>query len=765
MGEVYLAEDERLHRRVALKVLSPHLAEDPESRARLRREAQAVARLDHPNICMVFDVGEWERGTYIAMQAIEGGNLAEFMARREFTLGETLDIAIQAADALIEAHGKGILHRDLKPHNLMLTPKGQVKILDFGLAKPMHPLPLGQSLGGGVGVTLGTAPYMSPEQVRGEDLDARSDLFSLGVVIYELATGGRAFPGDNPVEVMSAVLRDEPEALKQEGTLPAALKALLARLLQKDRDLRTPDAQTLKSELDGLRRAMSWAQLQSRPGHKRSMGTRRGGPWVWAAALALLLLGAGVVGWALRSPAPIDSLAILPIETRASDRDMEYVADGLTERLINQLSRLPRLRVISRTSVLRYKGQTPDLHALARELGVNAVLVGRLTQVDGQMNLRLDLTDLRDDHLLWGEQIVGPTANLVDIQDLVARHIGRSLGHDRNPDEVQALARGRMKADPEAFQLYLQGRYHQDKWTPAGFQQALTLYDRALAKDPGFALAPAAKAFAYWDMSSQFLRPVVAMAKAREEAQLALSLNPELPEAHAALGGAKAILDFDFPGAEASFKRALELDPRNAFALERYAYLLIGRGRTQDAVALLERAREVDPMSPVLEMLLGWTYFWAPTPRLAEAEVHFRASLAKDPDFWWSQLYLAWCLDRTGRPQEAEPLLAKAKASGSPFVLSYLGYRAAKAGRRAEAEGILHHLLAIKPSPEGYPSPHHIAMVYMGLGNEKEALHWLKQAEDGREEIMLVLGVDPTWAPIRHTPAFQALMKDAGLAG
>jgi serine/threonine protein kinase/Tfp pilus assembly protein PilF len=768
MGEVYLAEDERLRRKIALKVLGAHQAEDQENQKRLRREAQAVARLDHPNICTVYEVGDWERGTYIAMQAVEGSNLADLMAKGRFTLSEVLNIGIQTADALIEAHGKGILHRDLKPHNLMLTPKGLVKVLDFGLAKPMTKQALGESVASGVGLTIGTVPYMSPEQVRGEDLDARSDLFSLGLVLYELATGQRAFHADSAVEVMAAILREEPPEMGDRGNLiHPSLKAILSRLLEKDRNLRTPSAQALKTELEQLRLALSGggdlhdlptAQVPLNLRLKRLV--RRVPRWALVSSIAGALLGAGLAGWSLRSPAHLDSLAILPISTDTADTEVEYVADGLTEQLINQLSRLPQLRVISRTSILRYKGQAPDLKLLAKELGVDSVLSGRLAQRNGQLSISVELADTRDNRHLWGDLMVGPLAELGEMQDRLAQNVGRNLGHAHQPEEQRALAAGKLKVDPEAYRLYLKGRFHQDKWTPDDFQKAIAYFDQALAKDPTFALAPAAKAAAYWNMSSQFLRPVVAMAKTKEEAQLALSINPELPEAHAAMAGAKAILDYDFPGAETSFKRALSLDPHCITALEYNAYILIGRGRTQEVLALLDQAKKQDPMSPLLEMFYGWAYMWSPKPDIAKATEHFKASVERDPDFWWSRLFLGWCLDLQGKPKDAEVELTKAKVSGSSFVLGYMGYRAAKSGDKATAEQYLKKLLDLKPSPEGYPSPHHIAMVYAGLGNKAKALEWLRKAYEGREEIMLVLEVDPTWNPLRDTDGFKELLKD-----
>ncbi|HJV90911.1 MAG TPA: protein kinase [Holophagaceae bacterium] len=767
MGEVYLAEDARLGRHVAVKVLGPTQAGDPEQQKRLRREAMAVARLDHPNICTVYEVGEWERGTYLAMQAVEGTDLGTLLTQRRFTFAEVISIGIQAADVLMEAHDKGILHRDLKPQNLMLTPRGLLKVLDFGLAKPLAKEDLENSLSTGSGYAIGTVPYMSPEQVRGEALDGRSDLFSLGLVLYELATGQRAFQADSAVEVMAAILREAPRGMETgDPTVHPALRPILTQLLEKDRGLRTPSARGLLEQLRQLHLTISAdGDLQNLPTVRVPLTLqvrrllRRPPRWVLAGGIAAGILGAGLAGWGLRSPRPVESLAVLPIGTDAADAEVDYVADGLTEQLINQLSRLPGLRVISRTSILRYKGQAPDLPALARELGVDSVLTGHLGRRQDRLDLHLELVSTGDRRHLWGERVTGSLDELGDFQSRVTRDLGRTLNRPVAPGPASAVGPAR-KVDSEAYRLYLQGRFHQDKWTPVEFQKALICYDQALAKDPTFALAPAAKATAYWNMSSQFLRPVVAMAHTKEEARLALSLDPELPEAHVALAGAQAILDWDFPAAEASFHRALQLDPKCALALEYRAYVLIGRGRGTEALALLTQARKLDPMSPILEMFCGWAYLWSDRPDLTQAESYFRASLARDPDFWWSRLFLAWTLDLAHHPKEAAAELEKAKAGGSSLVLGYQGYRLARAGDRAGAEAILKQLMELTPTPDGYPSPHHIAMVHAGLGNKAKALEWLLRAKEGREEIMLFLTVDPTWAPLRDTPGFKALLRD-----
>jgi serine/threonine-protein kinase len=756
MGEVYLAEDERLHRKVALKVLGARQAEDQENQKRLRREAQAVARLDHPNICTVYEVGDWERGTYIAMQAVEGSNLSELMTRGRFTLSEVLGIGIQTADALIEAHGKGILHRDLKPHNLMLTPKGQVKVLDFGLAKPMTKQALGESVASGVGLTIGTVPYMSPEQVRGEDLDARSDLFSLGLVLYELATGQRAFQSDSAVEVMAAILKEEPPQMRDEGQLlHPGLKAILGRLLEKDRDYRTPSAQVLKSELEQLRMSLSGGgALHDLPTAKVPLPLRlrrafRKMPrWALVSGVVGLVAGAGLMGWGLRRPSRLDSVAVLPFANATGDAEVEYVADGLTEDLIQQLSQSEDLRVIARSSVLRFKGRDQDLRTIASELGVRTLLTGRLVKRGGEVSLNLELVDADEQRHLWGDQITRPLDDLQGTEFSVASAVGQRLG--RRPLERAT------RVDNQAYQLYLQGRFYADRYTLTDVERALGYFDQALVKDPKFALAHVGKANAYWGLSGTYKPSGEMMALVKTEAQRALDLDSKLGEAFALRGIATYTYDLDAVSAERDFKRSLELAKGSAMVHETYGYFLWHVGRMKESEQECRRGIDLDPLSPLAWNFLSITQNSAGDYKGSLASA--KKALALEPDFWWGNLVIAVNEYRLGHIEEALRASEAAAASGSNYAIAHKGRLLALAGRSPEARAILAFLKSDKAKAAGYVSPIHIAMVCAALNERDEAIKYLHQAIELKEEEVSGLFHLDHWKELREEPKLQALL-------
>ncbi|HJV49808.1 MAG TPA: serine/threonine-protein kinase, partial [Geothrix sp.] len=521
MGEVFLAEDTRLHRKVALKVLRHEQADGDAGRKRLLREAQSAAQLDHPNACSIYEVGDSELGTYIAMQFIEGESLSDLMVRQQVDLGALLDIGIQVADALAEAHAQGLVHRDIKPQNIMVTAKGQAKVLDFGLAKRITPMPVGET--GTIlthpGLVLGTVPYMSPEQVKGEELDGRSDVFSLGTVLFEVATGRRPFEAHSGVELMALILSHDPfDAADPAVPLNPEFRRILERALAKDQPKRYQSARELREDLQRLRALLpatgrpgdlgtqTTTQIRARLSGGSALGARPRRKAVALGLSAALLAGCAVSAFLWLKPSPsVASIAVLPITNESGDASADYVSDGLTENLIQQLSHLQGLKVIARSSILRYKGRNADPATVGRELGVQTVLVGHMRTRDGQLFLNLELADAREQSRLWGTQLQRPTSDLVAIQDDLAHELSRHLGRPSQTADLQSLDQARVKtSSAQAYDLYLKGRFYADRMVPTEVERALGYFDQALALDPGFALARVGKANAYWNMSSTF---------------------------------------------------------------------------------------------------------------------------------------------------------------------------------------------------------------------------------------------------------------------
>lgn len=750
MGQVFLAEDTKLGRKVAIKLLPPEDSNQPHSRKRLIKEAQAAAKLDHPNACSIFEVGECASGAYIAMQFIEGQTVADLLLDHRPSTEEVARWGAEVADALDEAHRKGLVHRDIKPQNIMITAKGQAKVLDFGLAKEVTAFPSSTLTSTAItspGLVVGTVPYMSPEQVKGEELDGRSDIFSLGAVLYEAATGRRPFNAKSGAELVSAILVSEPGLLLEGSSdLHPELKRILKHALAKDPSRRHATAGALRDELSALQSTLASGRLPVFPPALRA--------WLFrnrkVVALAAFGLAAGTIGtiaWRVAHPSEV-GIAILPFANAAQDPQMDYLADGLTEGLIDQLSRTPGLRVTAWTSASRYKGATQDLKAVARDLGVKEVLVGRILQRPDGIAVSVELADAGNGSHVWGGQFTRPATDLMNLQGSIADGVLRSLSFKALPNpEGHASA---------AYDFYLRGRYLSDQQSAATFGQALAMFNQALLTDPKFALAHAGKALAYWDASSAFIPSTEALPHMKAEAMEALSLDPNLAEAHAALAQVLASSDRDATGAEAEFRKAIALNPGSAASREHYGYFLMIQGREEEARAQVREALRLDPAASTGWIFLGGTYFY--DRDFSKAEAAFRKALAQDPGHALAELLLAWTLDRDGKAAEAEPHLAVAIQSGSPWALAYRGWRLADQGHRPEAEAVLANL--------GGPGEAYFrAMVLVGLHRNDEALAQLRAAATDHEEAITTLGVDPTWDGIRSDAGFQILLTQVKSGG
>lgn len=790
MGTVFLAEDPRLGRKVALKILLPSRLEGSEGTSRLLKEAKAAAKLEHPSACAIFEVGESTSGAYIAMQYVEGETIEAVLNRSRPSLGEVVSWGVQIAETLAEAHRLGIIHRDIKPQNLMVTPKGQVKVLDFGLAKVIshgnHPA-TSSTLLTQEGVVMGTVPYMSPEQVRGDELDGRSDIFSLASVLFEAATGRRAFPAHNSAELMSEILRVDPFWDGAGDALPPELQAILGMSLKKAKSDRYTSAEAMASDLRVLLGNLQGpsggllAPWLSVSGNQRSPMTKSGDDLTAAVASSRALLPLpsarpwwrapwflGAAGLAFLAPtayfavpailarrSAIDSIAVLPFVNASGDAEREYLSEGLTESLINQLARVPGLKVIARSSVLRYKGRETDPAVLMRELGVRAVLTGRFVQREGRLTFSLELADLKENRHVWGESYTRTIPELLGIQDRIAQDVIQGLGRNFGQREKLALARGGIQTNPEAYQLYLKGRFLADQWTPESTERVLGYFDQALKVDPSFAMAHVGKAYFYWGLSTQFRPSGEMMAKVREEAQMALDLDPQIAEAYAARGLAMLILDYDAAGAEADLHRAVELNPGSASVQQSRAYLHMILGRRQECMEALKRAQELDPLSATTLAFLMTAHKWF--GGYDEAILVAKKLISLEPHFWWGHQLLGRSLLESGRLEEALIEMAKASESGSNYALACKGYLLARMGRKQECQEILKEMLS-KMYKKEYVNPYFLGILYSGLRDPKNTKLWLSKARENHEEVILLLVKDPIFDWLLSDPEFHGLL-------
>jgi eukaryotic-like serine/threonine-protein kinase len=571
MGEVYLAEDSTLRRTVALKIIPANVASDEMRKQRFIQEARAAAAIAHPNICVVHEVSETPAGhPFIAMEYIPGDTLTKKITDQGMSLVEILDISIQIADALDEAHAKGIMHRDIKPANIIVTPRGQVKVLDFGLAKMSDSKTcasdsaISTHMNTAPGFTMGTVPYMSPEQAIGKDVDHRTDIFSLGVLLYELSTGRKPFAGSTSGELIDRILHAQPESIARfHHDAPPELDRMIRKCLEKDADRRYQAARDLLIDLKNLKRDLESGASSLTKASQQYVPTRYGN-YVIDAALVIALIAAGVY-WRYRDHGTINSLAILPFSNESGDPNMEYLSDGITESIINSLSRVQTLRVIPRSTVFRYKARELNPETIGRELKVRAVLIGKVLQRGDTLKIQTDLIDIDKESELWGEQYNRNRSDILQIQDEISREISENLKLRLTGEQKQQV----MKRDTEnieAYQLYLKGRYEISKFTREGYENGMTHINQAIALDPNYALAYAGAAYGYVTVTGWFLPPEEAMRKARQGVQKALDIDEGLPEAHLTLGIIYHWHDYDWNAAEKEFKRAIELQPRLAIA-------------------------------------------------------------------------------------------------------------------------------------------------------------------------------------------------------
>ncbi|MFB0555369.1 MAG: protein kinase [Phycisphaerae bacterium] len=725
MGEVYLARDTKLKRSVAIKSVPASLAGDSTARMRFRREAELLASLNHPNIGAIHDIIEQEEGAgYLILEYVPGETLAQRIAREPLKLEEALSIGQQIAEAVSAAHKKGVVHRDLKPGNIKITPDGRVKVLDFGLAKA----PVSEDKSGDITATepghiMGTPAYMSPEQTRGNPTDHRTDIWSFGCIIYQMLTGHSPFESDTATDTLARIIEREPnwQTLPQET--PANIRVILRRCLDKDPRWRLQhikDAAIEIGETLNLLAAKPAAPARARWRESANGGLGRAGP------------------------GRIKSLAVLPLANLTGDPEQEYFADGMTEALIADLGKIGALQVRSRTSIMQYKDVKKPLPEIARELNVDAVVEGSVVRVGQQVRISAQLIHAPTDTHIWVDSYERDLRDILTLLSEVARTIARQIEITVTPDQETRLAATR-PVNPETYKAYLKGMFHLNKMTPEGTEKGLDYLRQAIEKDPADPLAYGGLALGYVASAHGPGAPPDAFARAKAAALEALELDDTLAEAHAALAQIKLYRDWDWAGAEQAFQRALELNPNLTLTRAHYSFYLLLFGRTDEALTEMRRVQEVDPLVPLGPAWQGWQYWWA--GQYDEAINEARKSLELDPNLAVGLYVLGSAYAEKGMYEEAIKAHQKAGVLSRDWK-SALGRTYALAGRQDEARLVLAELEADSTTWDTW----FIAQIYAVLDEKDEAFRWLEAAYGPPHHPYL------PW--ISHPPAFKPLHDD-----
>ena len=758
MGEVYLAEDTRLDRKVAIKVLPGDVVSDPERLKRFVREAKAASALNHPNVAQIYEINDSGGIPFISMEYVQGDSLQKKIETGEVETSDILEIGIQIADALQEAHQKGIVHRDIKPANILINTRNQVKVLDFGLARITIPGGVQDSSGISTqtatesGMIMGTVPYMSPEQALGRKVDGRSDIFSLGTLLYQLCTRRLPFAGQNPAETFHQIMSLNPTPISQVSRRPQELERIIGKCLEKKEDERYQTAQDLLIDLKRLKRGSESGVITP-----ATMVRNRSSWNIWIFGATAVLLSFAVILWMGRSQTnetrSIHSIAVLPFENTGKNPELEYLTDGITETLINTLSKSPQIKVIARSSVFRYKGQSVDPARAAKELNVETVLTGRITQYGNNLSVSAELMDAENNSQIWGESYNRGISNLFALQKELAETISGQLSLNLTPEQKTQ----KPAPDAEAYNLYLQGMYQWNKATEDGARKAIAFFERSIDRDPTFALAYAGLGNCYGIFLGEiFLSPAESFPKARSAAQKALQLDSTLAEPHTVLAVILMAYDRDWHGAEVEYRRAIELNPGYAFAHHQYAWFLSWTGRLEEAANEFDRAYQLDPLSLVIAVDRCITYFYKEDYSGAQ-KIGLKV-IEMDPRFFLAHFVAGISTMAMGDNVKALEYLHKAyELEPAPFTQSMLGCAYARQGKQKEAIGILEDLE--QQSKERWVSRYYYALLSASLGRNDEALTWLERAFDDRDFWLVWLQEEPVLNSLHSDPRFQDLVR------
>ena len=803
MGQVYLAEDTRLGRKVALKVLPAEFAADRDRLPRFEQEAKAASALNHPNIITIHAFDQSDNLHFIVSEFIEGRTLRQLMQSGTIQVAAGLDYAVQVASALAAAHEAGIVHRDIKPENIMVRSDGIVKVLDFGLAKltELQPYvsdtksPTIARVDTEPGTIMGTASYMSPEQARGQNVDARTDVFSFGAVLYEMIAGCAPFEGETTSDIIASILKTDPPPLSLSSPeSPGELHRIVGKSLRKDREQRYQTARDLLIDLKNLRDDLGFEtrlkretptapagdgnrgldtvvespinspvsearQISSASAAVAGMSRRR--ITVVGALVLMVFVVASIVYFRGTSTQPIDSIAVLPFVNAGTDANAEYLSDGITETIINSLAQLPNLRVMSRNSVFRFKGRESAVESAARELSVRAVLVGRVARRGDLLQISAELLDARDGRHLWGEQYNRAPGDILAVQDEIANRISQRLRLKLTGEDQRRLTK-RYTNSTEAYELYLKGRHHYLKFDSDEIRKGIEYFSEAVAIDQNYALAYAALAEAHFANTNFPIDPREPMTKARSAATRALEIDDTLAEAYVPLALVEAYYDRDWVRAERDMRRAVELGPANAWTRDWFGWLLLSMARYDEGLAEARRAAELDPLASPIVWDLGLHLFVARDYDAAMA--HFDKAIELDPSLASPYLFKGLAYEQQGHLDAAIISLKKAHEM-DPNMMSYgsLGHAYGRAKRREEAEAILQKMKEL--SATRFVSPSSFAIIYTGLGERDQAFEWFEKAYETRDpQLANWFKVDPRLESMRADPRGKDLLKRLGLA-
>lgn len=797
MGDVYLAKDNKLDRQVAVKVLNAEYSRHDSNLQRFLQEAKAASGLNHPNILVIHEIGESETSKYIVSEFIEGETLREVIERSPLNLSETLDISLQTANALVAAHAAKIVHRDIKPENIIIRPDGFVKILDFGLAKLVERKAFGSDASvtdqnrTAKGIILGTVNYMSPEQAKGEEIDERTDIFSFGAVVYEMIAGKAPFKGDSMSESFANLMNTEPLPLSRfsEG-VPEELQRIVTKALRKKKGERYQTMKDLLEDLKNLRENLKFderlekshsskgetAFSETTTGDVRDVtaetldftGQIKQRKPIAVAVISVLLIGVigfGYYFWSVRKQFSTSnvkkSLAVLPFVNAGQDANAEYLSDGITESIINNLSQISKLKVMSRNSAFRFKNDQTDTRKIAAQLGVETLVTGDIKQIGDKFVINVRLIDASDDSQIWGSQYVKTSADMIAVQNEIAQAVVQNLRVKLTTSEQQKLGKS-YTANVEAYQLYLRGRFHVFKLTPPEVSKGILYFQQAIEIDPSYALAYTGISDAYRSLAvAGEMTPTEYLPKSKAAALKAIEIDETLSEGHTSLGMTLFWGEWDWTGAENQYKRALELNPNEVNAHIFYAHLLSNLGRHGEALNEARIARELDPLFPFVGALEG--QFLLHAGQTDAAIARFQKTFELAPNFWMPHLFASSAYVEKGMYPEAiaEARRAKELSPAQTVATATEGYALARSGNRVEAQAVLDGLMAL--STERFVPPIHIALILSGLDERDKALDWLEKGFEQHDPKMAFLKVDPKWNNLRNEERFAALIRRMNL--